>query len=812
MTARTPLPAAAALVAVLSAAPLPDLEVGIPPGAPQEWSHAFPAITPRSGGGPETGREKAVAPGRTVSRPRRVDVEVPLTSSWGLLRILTRDLQAHVGWTLQPGPTVTGDPGAIGFRPLPGEALYWVGLAPLLRHLLHPAMVSGVEVEAHLVEIGTPVAPVLDAAETEPALRDLAADLRARLAFDVEPPTRRDWRDERWAMLGRFAREELLAAHPYDPEGAFGRRLFLIPESVEPVIAVYLDDAQAPLRRAAAAALARYRTPTAMAALANAAATTTDDVVLARACAAIGRYRSLARPEPLIARLAASEDDLETALLIEALGRTRRDDVVAALVSATEHARRERGDVLVTALGALAQLWKPKDPERVLTVVGRVESDMRARPEAYQVLPKGPLPDRPDGPKARRRLLEQLARIVRARLTPDPGRGAGKRARGALLALVGKDPERQVRGYAGGWADRSLERVHPRARLVFLDALAEAGADGAELLTRLAADTGLDPVLRGAALGRLGWSRRSELTAAFVENGSTPTTLRIHAFEILAADGHSKLDELARATLAGAAETRPESLLPAEQHLTLVALRALSRRGKLATADVARLLPHVRFQRAVRGALPRRVLDHVEQLVAAVAARAQHVELERRARELVELLLAAGIRPDLTEEDVPRLERRVLALAEGARGHDRNEAHKRRVSDAIVGELLGRDVWVKDRGLGSFEPVVPLQEELLFALARTGPDGVEVLARFLADPSNPHRPAACAALAAAATPEAARVLAGALVDHDRVVRLVSYEALRTLTGEDYFADWFDGDEHDRAVAAERYQEWLRRGR
>ena len=95
-------------------------------------------------------------------------------SSFALVRILTWDLAAHIQWLQnlpeELGPT-TGGTGLEPAPPRPGDALYWMTVAPIFRLLLHPQAVSRAETLAHLVELGEPTLSVLSAAAGEKCQR-----------------------------------------------------------------------------------------------------------------------------------------------------------------------------------------------------------------------------------------------------------------------------------------------------------------------------------------------------------------------------------------------------------------------------------------------------------------------------------------------------------------------------------------------------------------------------------------------------------------------------------------------------------------
>jgi hypothetical protein len=294
---RKDLLAACAAVLLAGSRPLPDLDVAIPPGSPFDWGGMIPAITPRHEPlFPVTGSRDG--PPRTFATQRADPLDLRLTSA-GVLRVLTWDIEAHLPWvqnieTIEPsGVTGRGDlPGP----PVVSRQIQWVCLVPLLRLMLHPALVSRAETIAHLRELGDPVLAVLDAASSETALTDFCAlmekDIRAP-AKTAPAPLAGITPEE--TLLHRFVVRELLAAHPHDPETTFGRRLFLFGDALAPYVAAYTSDAHPLLRRNAVAALGRYRTSGAAAALVRLAVESEDPVVRARSrrsAASASRSRS----------------------------------------------------------------------------------------------------------------------------------------------------------------------------------------------------------------------------------------------------------------------------------------------------------------------------------------------------------------------------------------------------------------------------------------------------------------------------------------------------------------------------------------
>jgi hypothetical protein len=239
-----------------------DLEVAIPPGSPLEWGRSFPGYAPAKK--PPRPRTGDVSLRRETSQPALAATDARFASSFSLVRVLTWDLTAHIEWVgagedEQERP-VTGSAPRVA-PPRHGDALYWITLAPLLRLMLHPELVSLHETLAHLVEIGEPTLAVVDAASSEKSLAEPCARLRALIrpdrAMPLVPPGQGTPRER---MFARFALEELVREHPYDPEGSFGKRLFLFVEDVEPWVVRYATHPSLELQRAAVTARRTPRT------------------------------------------------------------------------------------------------------------------------------------------------------------------------------------------------------------------------------------------------------------------------------------------------------------------------------------------------------------------------------------------------------------------------------------------------------------------------------------------------------------------------------------------------------------------------
>ena len=578
----------------LGAGPPPaavDLEVAIPPGSPLDLGHSFPAVTPpRQALFARSPRLDRRAPDRTTSRKKRVDLDVRITSAFGLVRILTWDIGGHVSW-MNPRRLATDRPssGRSGLRPEPpryGDALWWVSMAPLLRLMLHPHAVSRAETIAHLVELGDPVLPVLSIASQEASLRRPCATVRelvgarARQAFVLEGEAAPVEASARQLMLQRFVREECLRAEPYDPEGAFGERLFLFSEQLEPILWQATADRSRELRRNAVAALARYRTTSAMRALVEVAGSERDAVAVVRACAGLGRFDTPLEYSPLVDRLALEREPALRVSLIGALGRARAKEAVPVLLRLGRNAFQGKdADLLLAVLAALARI-APRSDEKALVFLAEVHDSLRLR---HRIFPPPGVrsthePDNPDGPLMRSRMLEQLALLARSACEPG-------------------DEEH---------AARLLEVDVPFAysNLLWLEALGRLGPAGVERL-RAFVSSDEDAIVRGHALTHLPLAERVPLAAELVAAGGD-ASLRVSALQVLVADAYVDLTKLCKALLAEAAALPSGEGDPAARYLYQQAVRTLSEAGRLATSDLVPLLHHARAARHAHGTIPMR--------------------------------------------------------------------------------------------------------------------------------------------------------------------------------------------------------------
>ena len=805
-------------LALAAPAPRPvDLDVSVPAGTPLDWTRAFPSLTPVPGSlfptTPDAGDPGAAE--RSSSTPARGGLDVQVNSSLGLVRILTWDLGAHLTWvttnpTFRRGP-LTGRGGNHPPLPVPGDALYWMTVAPLLRMVLHPEAVSSREVLAHLVEVGEPTLGILPAVRAERGLAEQALTLERMIR-----PLRdgaggvRAAEDPAEAMALRLVHEELSTKHAYDPVAGFGERMFLFGDGFLPAVIAYTDDANAFVRRNATAALGRYHSKQAVAQLLTLASESDDPVVVVRALAGLARYRGPVDVTPLLKRLAGTKDRVIATSLIHALGRTRAEAAIPQLLVRGEAAlKAEDSEPLMSILAALAEMRPRSGREEVLDFADRVATQARKNPLEFraQVDPAQITADTPDRAEVRAETLEQLTWILRARIDPQD-----RRAGRDLLALrdnrAPQPEEGRPRFRATGTGD-SLDPVHPPVRFLYLATLRELGEEGVEALVEIALDGRSDPSLRGYALAQMPWDDALAAITTILSERRASDEMRIQAFEAAVALKHPELEALGRALIAGHQALPEGGGEPEARYLVLTAVRALSHRGLLGAKDLFPLMRHVKANRNAHDRLPEEVRHGALQLVERASLGAQKVELDRRIDELLDLVAKHDANDALVDKTRKADRRHILALISGATAHRNNGNYLLLVVDEVVAYLLGYAGPKLERTRGEFAPRVQLEEEILLALGRSGdPMALELLVNVLGNRQNRHRAVACLALGVLGRKGAERTLAGFLLDADPFVRYCAHRALLRLTERSGGIDWLAAPSQERAAAAEEVLRWI----
>ncbi|MHC4899634.1 MAG: HEAT repeat domain-containing protein, partial [Planctomycetota bacterium] len=754
-----------------------DLDVGIPPGSPVSWARRFPTITPGGPLFPKTGVAKEATadkagrgapkdPGKgkykdpdgrrigpTVTQSPTVDMDVRMSSSFGVVRIITWDLAGHLPWVARRRTAAKSGPktgvGSGKAPPLPwvNDGLYWANTASLLRFLLHPQLVSEKELIAHLAEVGEPILAVLDNAVAEEALEPICKKLRKMITAPRAAAKPLPGATPRETMLKRFLADELVGVYPYDPEGGFGQRFLLWADEFEPLLADYLEHEDSFLRRNAAAGLSRYRTDAAMRALADVAAKTTDQVLLMRALAAVGGYRSLRKPGKLIERLENTKDPIEQIALVVALGRMGAGEAVPLLLKLGS---TRDSDLLQAVLAALVRIYHAGGDMEVKKFARKHARSAHAKPERFRIKSRAKVkPDFPDGPKARGEIIEQLALLLQVRLDPRH-----KEARRRVLGLLAKG-DRGKAGPRGGnvrvaasYPNNSLRKVRPPVRMLFLEMLRVLGDEGVAGLKSVVEDRGSEPALRGHALAQMPFFNRAAAAEEILTDEDESAEMKIYGLEVMDKDGHTRLKEIGLKLIEDCGEAEAGEGKPEERYLWLQAVRALDRRHLLKAADLLPLLKHSEVRAVTHDEIHQRIRELVVSLVDAGAAGKSRRSLRKRIDAILDIIISEGINPRITEDKRAAARKRVEDRMSGLKGHKGDFLYKNNVSSAILHYLLGFKMAFTLRDRAQFKPLVLLEEEILFALGRTkSKEAGEALAKFLDDhPKSALRPHAGLAL------------------------------------------------------------------
>lgn len=790
-----------------------DLGVEVPPGSPLDWTRALPARTPgrgamfpRTPGGALAENETP----RTSSEPPPSALDVRLMSPFAAVRILTWDLTSYFEWTRQP---LNEHERLLGL-PTPGPACKWIGIAPLLRVMLHPQAVSKAATEAHLLELGEPMLGILDGAEREAPLADIAKSLRDRIgAGQPGRPEPMRASTPRARMRMRFVLDELTRTYPYDPEGDFGSRLFLFGEEFQPDVLAHAMSENAFVRRNAVLALGRFETSTALQAMSTIAGGTDDFVVLARACGALGRTELRPDVSSLVARLGRAEDKVEQVILAGALGRIGNRQAADALLHIAQEAYRwQDPDLLEVALAGLCGIRPLPNADAVDSLAGLVV-EIRRDPEPWRINAPAPrrAPDVADPTDLRPRTLATLGLILRVRIHPLDAGLANQLL--ALLHLQRPDQATWLR--PGQYANYPFTAIPPSLRFLFIDTLSMLGERGLQELRVLADDTELEPALRGFAISRLPWREKLDRSVSLLTDEDArpnePFELRLQAFEILADSNVPERFAAFHALVAECAEMPHGGGVPARRYLYRRAVQELSESGELEAAEVIPLLVHPKSARYSRRELPRLVRERIERAVQSATARLSRTEREELGASLVDYVIAERVNPSIHPEVRDDAVDRVADHLSPVRRRRDDTAFKQGVVEALSNYLIGFTLPAVNYAVGEFDAPVPLEEEILLALGRTRePAAIESLLGFLRDaPRSRFLPVAALAIGVAGERTVAGSLLPLLTDEQPFARYCAWRSLEHLTphrGEELFADWLYGDLVDIEAAAAAWNE------
>jgi HEAT repeat protein len=694
------------------------------------------------------------------------------------VRIVTADLPGHLPWVRRPPETPrapTGE-GVVPYPPAMSASLRWLALAGILRRMLHPALSTEAEAEAHLIELGEATRAAAELARAEPACRRWADELLRAVpplpASRPRPPT--GARDDHERMLFRFVAEDLSSGWAYDPSAEFAYRTRLLGEDAFAALAACARSEHPLLARNAVALLARMGTPQARAVLMEVLRGARDPVVWFRCVRALGESGHVPAARELRRMLDGEADPARRAALLYALGRIGDPEATQWLMEWIE-ANRTDAEFLWSALPALARCgWPDERSRRSLTErlrrLGRVVMRNAGEWRESPLLDGGP--GDPEDLKAL--IIAEMAALATARFGAD-------RERRAIMDVF---RERQFYG-----------PVH----YLLVDVLASFGEEGQAALEEIVRDDRFDPLVRRHALMMLPQSRAIGVARACVEAAplmlrAAPLMLRAAALEILSGSRDESAERWARGALMRRADAGAAPRSYEEEAELFLAVRTLAEMGRSDAALLARIAAIGRGAQRRRD-VRERILRTLDAYIEAVR-RSDAQEERRRLEELLDVM--PQVAPENRDSWREYLRRYVEGLR-GRMGEDANE-YAETVRLALRAAVAGDDPLT-----GASSPDVPWLAEVLLELGRTrDPAAVEALGTFV-EPGRPARAEACLALGATGRREAVPHLLRALAGDDGFVRYCAYLALRAITGRDHFADWIYGNASERARAVEAYR-------
>jgi hypothetical protein len=201
------------------------------------------------------------------------------------------------------------------------------------------------------------------------------------------------------------------------------------------------------------------------------------------------------------------------------------------------------------------------------------------------------------------------------------------------------------------------------------------------------------------------------------------------------------------------------------------------------------------------------LFELASKLVEDVAAGLRAKELAARVAAFVEFVIAARIDKRFADSTREPTAEYVQGLLAGVPKKRKDEAYKALVARTIVDYILPDREGPLLAAANEFEVAVPFEESVVLALGRTRePEAVRALADLLGQKDLGCPGEVCLAAGLAGSASLLQPLARKLLDSDGFVRFCAYEALRQLTGRDFWADWLYGDVAERGAVA---QEWFR---
>jgi len=562
-----------ALLALLLGASPPgfDIDVGIPPGTPLDWSAELfrPPITARHGvippkappAGPPQIRERA-----SVVHER---VPEPLLAPFGQMglydhfRVTTLDIMRHVVLTWPRRGKYDPDTPSEEiadlvweYPPLYPTELYWAGALNALRVILHHEIVPSRELAAYLLEMGQCALisskSLLQAGSNLPVSGPLPLEKYTIIdpeVTDKRPPAAGGETPLEQAVY-RLVVLELTNGFAYTIDPTYAARTLALGREAEWALIEATKSQHTFLARNAVVVLGLLPYAKAEDRLREIVREGKDPIQWVRAAMALGRKRDLTIA-PDLEKWAASDDAILSTVAIHLLGKMadpRRLPTLLKLARETDDP-----DLLWVLLPAIVRL-ADNTPEVYDTL--RKVGAKRLKPSKKHAGVGGFIPPAPEPQGTRDQLLSEMIGLARA-------------AAGDLSTR--SDFLNKVRS-------RRIESFHPSNQYLVIDVLRRIGPGARPTLEKLVDDKKLDPSLRLAALNALrptAPSLKTWLLRAVGDSDLSPV-LRTTALLALAEQEDVKPAREAAGALVQAYAKATQAWPPADAAVVATAVQVLS--------------------------------------------------------------------------------------------------------------------------------------------------------------------------------------------------------------------------------------------